>query len=136
MTRIAICSPQWPMTDALAAHINTCVEPIEHRFGDRIRSIVIRLRDVNGPKGGEDKVCHLQAQIENHPSVNAEGRHMDLYTAIVGATRRLERSLGSILDGSRRRNPNSRQNARTQKSISSPMETANPEEDQDELPSV
>jgi len=134
--RIAICSPRWPVTDALAVHINACVEPIEHRFGDRIMSIAIRLTDINGPKGGEDKVCHLQAQIENHPSVNAEGRHMDLYAAIVGAARRLERSLGSILDGSRRRNPNSRQNARTKKPITGPLGTDIPEEGQDELPSM
>jgi ribosome-associated translation inhibitor RaiA len=64
--------------------------------------------DVNGPKGGVDMVCRIQARIDNHFSINTEGRHTDLYAAITLAAHRMERSIGSILDASRVRNPNSR----------------------------
>jgi len=106
--RTEITSPHWPVTEALAGHITTRMDHLEHRFGEQVRSMAIRLTDVNGPRGGEDKVCRLQARIENHPSIHTEGRHADLYTAITQAVHRMERTLGSVLDGSRTRNPRSR----------------------------
>lgn len=109
--RIEIISPRWSVTEAMAGHITLHMDHLKHRFGDRVQSMAVRLTDVNGPRGGEDKVCRLQARIENHPSINTEGRHADLYTAISQAAQRMERTLGSITDGSRTRNPKSRHGA-------------------------
>jgi len=108
-----ISSPRWPVSKALAGHIQDRVQHLESRSGDRVRSLAFHLTDVNGPKGGEDKVCHLRARIDSHPSINTEGRHTDLYIAINLASRRMERSLGEVLDESRTRNPKSRHNARS-----------------------
>ena len=101
-------SPHFPVTAALKGHIRTCFENLIRHYKDRIRIMKVRLADVNGPKGGEDKVCHLQVEVEHHPSVNTEGRHTDLYAAITLAALRMERSLSHVLDGTRTRNPNSR----------------------------
>lgn len=132
--RTEIDSPRWSVTEAMADHITTHMDHLEHRFGDRVRSMAIRLTDVNGPKGGEDKVCRLQARIENHPSINTEGRHADLYTAIAQAAHRMERTLGSILDGSRTRNPKSRHPAGGLDSSTWSEEASIKEEMQHELP--
>lgn len=134
--RTSITSPHWPVTEALAAHIQACIESLEQRFGDRVRSIAIRLMDVNGPKGGEDKVCRLQARIDNHPSINTEGRHAELYTAISLASHRLERSLDSVLDEGRQRNPKSRHNEESIHPSTESERTSQPEETDHELPSM
>jgi putative sigma-54 modulation protein len=106
--RTEITSLHWPVTDALQGHIHACLAHLETRFGDRIKEIEIRLLDVNGPKGGEDKVCRIQARIDKHPSFHTEGRNGDLYQAINLAVRRMERALESVLDGTRTRNPKAR----------------------------
>jgi ribosome-associated translation inhibitor RaiA len=106
--QINISSPHIPLNfDSLKEHIRATLEPLDHHFGYEIRSINVRLSDVNGPKGGQDKVCHLQARILNHPSVNSEGRHCDLSAAIRLAARRMDRALSSMLDATRNRNPKS-----------------------------
>jgi ribosome-associated translation inhibitor RaiA len=81
---------------------------LDLHYGDHLRDVKVRLLDVNGPKGGVDMVCRIQARIDNHFSINTEGRHTDLYAAITLATDRMERSIGSILDASHVRNPKSR----------------------------
>lgn len=136
MMRTEIISPHWSVTESLSSHITTRMEPLEHRFGDRVRSIAVRLTDVNGPKGGEDKVCRLQARIENHPSMNTEGRHADIYTAITLAAHRMERTLGSVIDESRTRNPKSRHAAGFLDSPTRPQGASSDEEMQHELPSL
>ncbi len=103
-----IFSPHFPVTEALNGHIRASFKNILLHYEDRIRIMKVRLTDVNGPKGGEDKVCRLQVQVDHHPSVNTEGRHTDLYSAITLAVHRMERSLAPMLDETRTRNPNSR----------------------------
>lgn len=101
--RTAIISPNWPLTDALVDHVNGCMEHLQARFDGRVRSIEVRLTDANGPKGGEDKVCRLRTKIDNHPSMNTESTHADLYAAIRQASRRMERALTPVLDATRTR---------------------------------
>ena len=101
-------SPHFPVTAALKGHILACFKNLIQHYKDRIRILKVRLTDVNGPKGGDDKVCRLQVDVEHHPSFNTEGRHTDLYSAITLATLRMERSLSPVLDATRTRNPNSR----------------------------
>ena len=111
MMQIEISSPHIPLFDSLKAHIRATLEPLDHHSGDGIRIINVRLSDVNGPKGGLDKVCRIQARILNHPSVSSEGRHSDPYVAVRLAARRMDRVLSSILDVTRNRNPKSHREA-------------------------
>jgi len=34
------------------------------RFGHRVRSLVVRVTDVNGPRGGIDKRCRVTVQLQ------------------------------------------------------------------------
>jgi len=105
--QIDISSPHIPLYNSLKEYIRATLEPLDHHSGDGIRIVNVRLSDVNGPKGGQDKVCHLQARILNHPTVNSEGRHSDLGVAIRLAARRMDRALSFVLDVTRNRNPKS-----------------------------
>lgn len=134
--RTEIISLRWSITEAMADHISIRLKHLEHRFGDHVNSMAVRLTDINGPKGGDDKVCRLQARVENHPSINTEGRHTDIYTAIAQATHRMERSLGSILDESRSRNPRSRHHAGFPEGSRQLEKVLSHEEEQHELPNL
>lgn len=96
-------SPQFQITPAIRAHSEARMATLKARHGDHVREMEIRFADLNGPKGGVDKLCRLQARIDGHPSVHAEGRDEDLYTAINLAFQRMERTLDRTLDGARGR---------------------------------
>ena len=61
----------------------------------------VRLADVNGPKGGVDKVC--KAVATRLPSVMVERRHQSARAAVDGTMDATERAVRKILG--RRRSP-------------------------------
>ena len=101
------------ISEPLQRHLVNGLQRLDLHYGDHLRDVKVRLLDVNGPKGGVDMVCRIQARIDKHFSINAEGRHTDLYAAITLAADRMERSIGSILDASHVRNPKSRLTRKT-----------------------
>jgi len=44
------------------------------RFGDKLTSVEVVLEDINGPRGGEDKVCRLILRLLREPTVILEER--------------------------------------------------------------
>lgn len=77
------------------------------QFGTRVRSVAVRLSDENGPKGGHDQRCLMEARIASAGCVVAEVRDPDLYAAISRAADRLGRRVRTELDRQRtgRRSP-------------------------------
>ncbi len=61
--------------------------------GNHVQRIVVRLSDINGPRGGEDKRCHLQVVLAGLPDVVVEDTEADLYFAIDRAADRAGRSV-------------------------------------------
>lgn len=51
------------LPEALAVLARRRLEFALGRFGPRVRSLAIRLKDVNGPKGGVDKVCLVAVRL-------------------------------------------------------------------------
>ena len=49
---------------------------------DQVGRILIRLADVNGPRGGDDKSCLVQVRIPGQPDVIVETVESNLYVAI------------------------------------------------------
>ena len=58
----------------------------------------MRLSDINGPRGGEDKRCQLQVSLAGLPDVVVEDTEADLYFAIDRAADRVGRSVMRKLD--------------------------------------
>ena len=58
-----------------------------------IQRVKVWLSDINGPRGGEDKCCHIQIEMPNSPDVVIKEVKNDLYSAIDRASHRAAQSV-------------------------------------------
>jgi ribosomal subunit interface protein len=91
--QIDIQARHFSLTDALRHHAERRLRLALTCCNDHIQRIVMRLSDINGPRGGEDKHCHLQVVLAGLPDVVIEDTETDLYVAINRATDRAGRTL-------------------------------------------
>ena len=76
------------------------------RFGSAyIMRLVVRLSDINGPRGGEDKRCCLEVRLKGLPEVVIEDTETDIYVAIDRAAERAGRTLARRLARNQRGTP-------------------------------
>ena len=64
------------------------------RFDCLVRSVVVRIWDINGPKGGADKQCRLTIRGPGLGSFNVQDLSADPYSAADLALARASRALG------------------------------------------
>jgi len=82
------------LLDAVRAYMNRTLQTSLQRFAGRVRNVRITLQDVNGPRGGVDKSCRIQAQL--FPSrrwVMHEVREADAFAAITVALQRMKHTV-------------------------------------------
>lgn len=65
---------------------------------EHIQRVVMRLSDINGPRGGEDKRCQVHIILAGLPDIVIEDIEVDLYMAIDRATDRAGRTLLRKID--------------------------------------
>lgn len=85
------------VSEAFAAHIHKALETVEKRFGDRLTRVEAHLKDLNGPKGGVDKHCMLEARPRGLDPVTAEANATDAYDVVREAAGKLEKVLDKRL---------------------------------------
>ena len=75
----------------------------------KVRNVLVRLTDQNGPRGGVDKRCAIRAVLHDVPEVVIVQDDSDLYAAIDRAADRAARTISRRLDKtwSLRRSPTS-----------------------------
>lgn len=88
------------ITPALSEHAKRRLGFVLTRRSERIRRVVVRLGDENGPRGGRDKFCRIQVYLANAPVAVIEQTGDDLYTVIDRATDRAGRTVCRHLDHS------------------------------------
>ncbi len=90
-------------TPAMLAFVNDRLSKAVGRFGDLVQSVRVVISDINGPKGGIDTRCSLQAAVawRGHCVVVADDHSSDFYGAVLGASRKLKRAIGHTVDRSR-----------------------------------
>ena len=88
------------------AYIKRRVEARVRKFAASVDEVDVRLADVNGPKGGVDKVCKARVLMPGLPNVMVERRHQSARAAVDGTMDATERAVRKILG--RRRNPRRR----------------------------
>lgn len=71
------------------------------QFSARLRSVHVRVSDENGPKGGVDQRCLMEARFGTGGSLVAEVRDPDLYAAVSRAAERLGRRVREVIDRER-----------------------------------
>ena len=90
-------------SEAQLSHIDRCIEFATRRFSERIRSVIVRVRDLNGPRGGVDKECSIVVHAPPFGHVFAGARHADAYGAVSEASSRLDGLLGRFFPRMRTR---------------------------------
>ena len=96
--QIDIQTRNFSLTDALRSHAERRLRFALTCCDDHIQRVVMRLSDINGPRGGADKRCHLVVVLDGLPDVVVEDIEADLYIAIDRATDRAERTLLRKID--------------------------------------
>ncbi len=91
--QIDIQARSFVMTEAIRSHSSRRLRFALSSYSDRIQRVVVRLSDINGPRGGADKRCHLQVVLSGLPDVVVEDIEADLYLAIDRAADRAGRTL-------------------------------------------
>ena len=89
------------LTNALRGHVERRLSFALHSRENHIQRITVRLSDINGPRGGEDKCCHIQVVLPHLTDVVIEDTEEDLYAAIDKAADRAGRTVGRRLSRQR-----------------------------------
>lgn len=91
--RLHIRARNIELTEALKHYVKRRLHFALGRFGGRIRQVTIRLSDVNGPRGGRDKSCHVEVRLIPGARIIVGDTESDLYAAINSA---IERSVRAV----------------------------------------
>ena len=90
--QIEIHARSFSLTDALRSHAERRLRFALACCDDHIQRVIMRLSDINGPRGGADKRCRLQVVLDGLPDVVVEDIEADLYIAIDRASDRAGRT--------------------------------------------
>ena len=71
------------------------------RLSHRIRTLQIRLDDLNGPRGGVDKRCVMEADLARHGRLVVDVPDEDLLAAVSRAARRMARRVADTFERTR-----------------------------------
>lgn len=111
MLNLDIQSVSFPITVSLRAHATRRLGFVLTRRSDRVRRVVMRLGDENGPRGGVDKFCRIQVYLDHAPVAVIEEVGANLYSVIDRATDRVGRVVVRHLDQSQTGKQRSRSTA-------------------------
>lgn len=90
---IRIQTSNFSLTPALASAVRReALRNLRH-FGNDLGRIDVKLFDVNGDKGGVDKVCRVYSELGRARALVTVDRREDLYLAIRNAFAKAGRSL-------------------------------------------
>jgi ribosome-associated translation inhibitor RaiA len=105
------------LTPALSAHTRKRIDDTLHFASSRITRMLVRLSDINGRRGGNDKRCLVELRVKGVPNVVIEDVETDLYSAI-------DRAIGRARLAMLRRLGHARGAYRHRKSLVGSNETA------------
>ena len=94
---IDIQARDFTLTKALRMHIEKRLSFALSTRYDHINRIMVRLSDINGPRGGNDKRCQLHVVLPGQQDVVIEDTQPDLYAAIDRAADRAWHSVSRKL---------------------------------------
>ncbi len=86
-----IQSQDFALTDALKSFIKDHASKSMNSCNNHVKQLNIRLKDINGPKGGEDKECIVEVKLANYAPIVVVKRSSDTYQSIRNALSRASR---------------------------------------------
>jgi ribosome-associated translation inhibitor RaiA len=90
--RLEIHARNLPLEPNLVDFVERRVRSAVGRLGRRLRRVVVQLSDLNGPRGGEDIRCRVQAHFTAARPLVVESVRSGPYLAVSMATDRLGRT--------------------------------------------
>lgn len=103
--KIDIQAGRYRLTGWLLEHVVQRVRDFLVHRRDRIRSVTVRLIDLNGRNGGQDKRCVVQVKLDRLPKVVTEETQDDLSIAVNRALSRAGRAVSRRLERARKGPP-------------------------------
>ena len=91
--RINLQTQGFEMTPTIHSHVNRQIDFNLSNFEGHIQGVDVYLKDINGPKGGEDMKALICVQLRSRQIVKVESTREDLYAAIALAARHAKRSV-------------------------------------------
>ena len=91
--QVQIHSDDFDLTEGLRDHILKRLAYSLNHGRDMISRVVVRLADVNGPKGGVDKRCSIEVRLKGRAAIAIDDTQTDLYVAIDRAAERTGRTM-------------------------------------------
>lgn len=101
MMQIDIQARSFSLTEALRDYTKRRLGFALSSRNEHIQRVRVRLSDINGPRGGDDKQCHIQVILSHLPDVIIEDTEADMYDAIDRAVDRAGRTVGRRLSRQR-----------------------------------
>ena len=111
--KIEIRSQHFELDEDMTDRVINRVRFALSRFDGEISRVQVRFVDTNGPKGGLDKHCLLSVKLTSSGKIVANGKGVDLLSALYYCVERAERAI--IRELERRRDTPIRMNRRRQK---------------------
>lgn len=100
--QIDIQSRKFSLTRALRVHVERRLKFIAGGRYEKIKRVLVRLSDINGPRGGNDKCCLIQVKLSGQPDLVIADNRSDLYQAIDRASARVGPAVSRRLKRQRR----------------------------------
>ncbi len=88
-------------SEALRDHTERQLHAHLDRFGDEVTAAVVRISDVNGPKGGVDKRCQVTVHGPLFGSATLDDMTGDAYSSVDLAVERIGRAVAREIDRAR-----------------------------------
>lgn len=88
--KIEIRSSNVPLSQPLHDHTARRLGFALRTLAEHIDHVVVRLVDLNGPRGGLDKLCRMVVSLRSAGRLIVEATDADAYVAVSQAARRLE----------------------------------------------
>ena len=98
---VELHAPDFTFPADLSRYIRAKLAAKLARFGHRLLGVMVRVKDVNGPKGGEGIVCGMEALLAHMEPVNVEERGHDLRAALDISLERFEVAVQRHIDRAR-----------------------------------
>ncbi|MBS0345130.1 MAG: HPF/RaiA family ribosome-associated protein [Proteobacteria bacterium] len=86
-----------PAAKTLRNHAARRIQGALGRFGHVVQSVSVRLSDINGPRGGADKLCRIVIQMKNR-SLVVEELGDDMRRVIDRITERVQYNVSRQID--------------------------------------
>ncbi|MBJ6761814.1 HPF/RaiA family ribosome-associated protein [Myxococcaceae bacterium JPH2] len=95
--RIEIRARHFTLTETLRTHVERRARFAMGRLSDRVREVTVRLEDINGPRGGVDKVAKVTVRLEHGGQLASEAMDASYAAAVDRALERAGHAVSKAL---------------------------------------